>query len=69
MQEYQEPGPDDVLDRLMEGIACRGASSDISDAEQPSHHKDGRLTQWCGAACLAFAAVAKSHGLKIAAHI
>ena len=32
-------------------------------------HKDGRLTQWCGAACLAFAAVAKTHGLKIAAHI
>ena len=40
-----------------------------SDAEQPSHHTDGRLTQWCGAACLAFAKVAQTHGLKIAAHV
>ena len=32
-EEYQEPGPDDVLDRLMEGIACRGASSDIHVAQ------------------------------------
>ena len=40
-----------------------------SDAEQPTHHKDGRMTQWCGAACLAFAKVAQTHGLKIAAHV
>jgi hypothetical protein len=40
-----------------------------SDAEQPSHHTDGRLTQWCGAACLAFAKVAQTHGLKIAANL
>ena len=40
-----------------------------SDAEQPSHHTDGRLTQWCGAAFLAFAKVAQTHGLKIAAHV
>ena len=39
------------------------------DQEQPIFHRDGRLTQWCGAACLAFGAVAKSHGLKIAAHV
>ena len=47
----------------------RGVQFTAQDAEQSSHHSDGRLTQWCGAACLAFGAVAKTHGLKIAAHV
>lgn len=28
-----------------------------------------RIIRWCGATCLAFGAVAKSHGLKIAMHV
>ena len=44
----------------------QGVQTTEPDAEQPATYDDGRKTEYCGQACLAFAMVCKAFGYRIA---